>query len=163
MCLPGTCFTYWLLRYCLPGSRVWCVSPGASPLVTEISSSRRGSGCAFWARVRIPGCGGTAFQAVVCGVCLRGLHPRLSRYRLPDGGLGGVLVRGLHPRLWRYRLPDGGCGYAFRARVPHTMLLRYCLPGSCVWCVCPGAPPQVIEIPSSRRGAICTRVRFQTE
>ena len=64
---------------------------------------------------------------------VRGLHPRLLRYRLPDGGLCvlighvfvcdfripgyvgtafqtagcGASVRGLHPRLLRYRLPDG--------------------------------------------------------
>ena len=78
-----------------------------------------------------PGYRGTAFQAAVCDACVRGLHHRLSRYRLPDGWLGGVLVRGLHPRL-----------------------LRYCLPDSRVWCVYPGAPPPVIEIPSSRRQCV---------
>ena len=45
----------------------------------------------------------------------------------------------------------------------HPRLCRYCLPGSRVWCVCPGTSPTVMEVPSSRRVAICTRVRFQTE
>ncbi|GEM_PF-6899615 len=93
---------------------------------------------------------GTAFQAAGCGASARGLHPRLLRYRLPDGGLC-VLVRGFHPRLWRYRIPDGWCECFFRACVPYTRLLMYCLPGSKVWCVSPGASPPVIKIPSSRR------------
>ena len=70
---------------------------------------------------RLPSYRGTAFQAAVCGARLRGLHHRLSRCRLHDGR----------------------CGYAFRARVPPNRLQRYCLPGSCVWCVSPGASPQL--------------------
>jgi len=51
-----------LWRYCLPGSRVWCVRPGASPPVIEIPSSRR----------------------ILWRVGPRA-SPRLWRCRLPDG------------------------------------------------------------------------------
>ena len=174
-----------LSGYCLPGSCVWCLSPGAPPPVIEIPSSRRvarvcfpgtrsayqvtkvlpsrqqgvvrvsggfttgyqdavfqtdGASVLFVHAFRLTGYRGTAFQAAVCGACLRGLHPRLSRYRLPDG--------------W--------CGCAFWARVPHTKLQRYCLPGSCVWCLRPGASPPVTEMPSSRREVVCQHPGFGT-
>ena len=43
------------------------------------------AGHVFVCDFRIPGYAGTAFQAAVCDACVRGLHPRLLRYRLPDG------------------------------------------------------------------------------
>ena len=122
VCFPCTHFTYWLLRYCLPGSRVWCSSPGAPPPVTEIPSSRRRvvcagpgapppvmeipssrrrSGFAFRARVSHTGYGGTAFQAAVCGACIRGLHP----------GYGGAVFQmgcHLHTRAFSDRVAMTG-------------------------------------------------------
>ena len=43
-------------------------------------------------------------------------------------------------------MPDFGGGGTLS-----PLLSGYCLPGSCVWCLSPGASPPVMEIPSSRR------------
>ena len=61
-------------------------------------------------------------------------------------------VRGLHPRLLRYRLPDGWCKCAFRARVSHTGYGGTAFQAAEWEFGSPRALPPVIEIPSSRRG-----------
>ena len=84
---------------------MWCVSPGASPPVTEIPSSRQQGVVGPGAPppvIKIPS---SRREVQVCFPCLRFTY-WLWRYRLPDGGLC-VLVRGFHPRLLRYLLPDG--------------------------------------------------------
>ena len=121
----------------------------------------------------------------MCGACLRGLHPRLLRYRLPDGGLcvltGHVfhilVIEVLPSRQQGVVRVSGGFTPGYRDTVfqtdlvacwsegfppvmevpssrrvvqvcfpctrSYTRLWRYCLPGSRVWCVRPGAPPRL--------------------
>jgi len=106
-------------------------------------------------------CRGTAFQAAVCGACLRGLHPRLSRYRLPDGWAGALsvpafafmIIEVLPSRQQGVVCLSGGSTPGYGDIVFQTDLVA---------CWSGGFTP-VMEVPSSRRVAICTRVRFQTE
>ena len=50
-------------------------------------------GHVFVCDFRIPGYVGTAFQTAGCGASVRGLHPRLLRYRLPDGLRERIQIR----------------------------------------------------------------------
>ena len=115
VCFPCTHFTYWLLRYCLPGSRVWCSSPGASPPVMEIPSSRRGA----WWRA------GPRTSPQLWRYCLPGSRVWCVRPGAPPPVTEIPSSRRIwwrvgpraSPRLWRCRLPDGlpsAHAYVFR-------------------------------------------------